>query len=321
MDTREYNQIITWTSPEEAERLDLVITERLESYSRSKISEAIKASALLLNGKKAKASQKVNKGDKISLDLSFFHIPPLEPEDMKLEIIYEDEELLAINKPAHIISHPSPRRRTGSLVNGLLALNRPLGQVRGPEMAGIVHRLDAETTGLLLVAKTDRMQEALMESFKSRQVKKTYLAILEGNFDEQNFNIENNLGRDPENSSRQAVLTEGRYAHSVFSTIKSGQEASFVRVNIFTGRTHQIRVHAKYISHPIVGDKLYGYRKQRHRTDHQMLHAGCLEFIYPFSGENIILKARADAEFLRMLKLYSLLPENIEEISSYLPFA
>lgn len=309
---------LKFKADKEAKRLDLFVTETIKEYSRSKIASAIKNKAILLNDKAAKASDAVKIGDDIEIDKCFFLMPELKGQDVDLDIVYEDQDLLAVNKPAHMLTHPTSVRREGSLVNALMGMNIPLGRIRGKEMSGIVHRLDSETTGLILVAKSDRMQEALMEAFKNRQIKKTYLAILEGNLSKDFLQVKTFMGRDKNDSKKQAVINQGRFAHSEFTLIKSSDKASFVKVDIFTGRTHQIRVHAKYIGHPIVGDKLYGYRKQRHKTDHQLLHAFSLEMQHPFKKEKLILRAKADDEFLRMLTLYSLFPEDEESKEKYL---
>ena len=308
--------ILKIISDKEGDRIDIYLADLLMAYSRSKINAAIREGAVLLNGKTCKSSNKLSIGDEIIFDRDYFKIQPLRGEDIDLEIIYEDDDLIAINKPAHMLSHPTSSRREGSLLNALMTMDIPLGLVRGEDMAGIVHRLDADTTGLILLAKTDRMQLAMMDAFKNREVKKTYLAILEGKIEKDHISVENFLGRDPYNPKKQAVLNSGRYAHSDFYLLKASDEASFVRVNIHTGRTHQIRVQAQFLGHPLVGDRLYGYRKQRHKTDHQLLHALSLEIAHPFTKKKILLQAGLDSEFIRVLKIYSLYSDIVDEFST-----
>lgn len=285
-------------------RLDAGAAELLEDYSRSQLEKAISAGALLLNGKMVKARTKLKGGDSLSLDPAFFRQTPILPEPIPLTILYEDDDMFVVNKPAGMITHPTDTVRSGTLVNALLASGRPLATLFGADRPGIVHRLDAQTSGALLIAKNDVTAEALKHMFQQHLVKKRYLAIVEGNWQTEGTMVDKALGRNPKHPEKQAVRSDGRNALSRFITIEAQTEASFMAVDIATGRTHQIRVHAAYCSHPVVGDTVYGFRRQRHAFAHHLLHARRLSWQHPHTGQEITVVAPLDYEFLRALSLY-----------------
>ena len=294
-------------------RFDAGAAELLEDYSRSQLEKAISAGALLLNGKTVKARTKLKGGDSLSLDATFFRQTPILPEPIPLTILYEDDDMFVVNKPAGMITHPTDTVRTGTLVNALLASGRPLATLFGADRPGIVHRLDAQTSGALLIAKNDVTAEALKHMFQQHLVKKRYLAIVEGSWQTEGTVVDKALGRNPKHPEKQAVRSDGRNALSCFTTIEAQTEVSFMAVDIATGRTHQIRVHAAYCKHPVVGDTVYGYRRQRHRFSHHLLHAWKLSFLHPFSHQRIAVTAPFDEEFQRAFALYGFMEPSQDE--------
>lgn len=267
------------------ERLDLFLASELDGISRSKISKAIKEGNILVNGNQSKASAKLIPNMEIYINKASFLIPPILPEKMDLDIIYEDEDLMVINKPAGLLVHPTDTIRTKTLVNGLLAYSNDWSHISGEERPGIVHRLDAQTSGLLVLCKNDKTHLAVAEAFKERKVNKEYIAVLEGSIDCDGLKVEEAIGRNQKNPKLRAIDKNGKSAISYFYTIDHNEQASLARVKIITGRTHQIRVHAQFLGHPVIGDRLYGFKKQRFKTENQLLHAERIAFIHPWKNE------------------------------------
>ena len=238
-------------------------------------------------------TKKIKLGDVISYNLNFDDENQKydKPEKLELEILYEDEFLMAINKQPHIIVHPGAGNFNGTIMNGLLGYNEELNSV---DRAGIVHRLDKDTSGVLVVAKNNYIKEKLQEQFKSRIVKKMYTAIVFGNLEKEIF-IENFIGRHPIHRKKQTVLKSGgRKAISLVSVEKVFENTTQVNIDIRTGRTHQIRVHLAHIGHPVIGDKLYGNKKSKAKifdVKRHMLHACSLEIIHPKNEKKLIFKA------------------------------
>lgn len=285
-------------------RLDSALPSLWDEASRTQIAKAISAGRVLLNEKRVKPRTIVHNGDTIRLDPTYFSVASILPEDISLPVLYEDEDLWIINKPAGLITHPTASVRTHTVVNALLASGRPYSSLLGDERPGIVHRLDAKTSGTLILAKTDRAALALQDLFREHAVRKHYLAIVEERWETDGLAVDQPLGRHPTQPQKQAVLPDGREAHSFFVTREAGEEASLMDVWITTGRTHQIRVHADYCKHPVVGDTVYGFRRQRHRFSHHLLHAWKLSFLHPFSHQRIAVTAPFDEEFQRAFALY-----------------
>lgn len=290
---------------EVGDRLDRVLADRFEDLSRSKIAQAIKRGAVLVNGESVKPSSPVAYGDHVDLDRVFFVKEEIKPEAMDLDLVYEDEDLLVVNKKAGLIVHPSDRVRSGTLVNGLLYLQEKevltLSNVNGEERPGIVHRLDAQTSGLIIVAKNNPAHRILAQAFQDREVKKTYLALVEGDWPVEDFRVDLPIGRNPANPKKMAVVEGGKEAISTFSCLAHQPKASLLKVEIKTGRTHQIRVHLAHCHHPVVGDGVYGFRKQKIRTSHQMLHAWKVAFSHPRTGQWVSFEADPDPEFQQVL--------------------
>ena len=263
-------------------RVDQALSNYLK-ISRSKVKKYINEEKIFINNARAKTNRKVKLNDIIlyNFDIENDLEEIDKPEKIKLEILYEDKFLLAINKQPKIVVHPGAGNLNGTIMNGLLGYNEIFNLV---DRAGIVHRLDKDTSGVLVIAKDNVIKEKLQEQFKSRIVKKMYTAIVYGKLD-KDMVIENSIGRHPIHRKKQTILkTGGRKAISIISTQQVFENTSLVNVDIKTGRTHQIRVHLSHIGHPIIGDNLYGHKKslaKKFDVNRQMLHASSLEIIHP----------------------------------------
>lgn len=300
------SNIITITVPQLAirQRLDRWLAELLPEQSRSTLQRWIKNGAVLVDGRSAKAGQPVEADQVVVITIPETPITPiLTPEAIPLSILYEDEDVLVVNKMAGMVVHPAPGHEHGTLVHAILHHCPALEGVGGERRPGIVHRLDKETSGLLVVAKNDNAHRYLQAQFKARTVYKEYLALLEGTIEPPQGRINAPIGRHPLERKRQAVLpadpqtgkTQGRsavtdyYTENVYTNRIAGSNRvarfSFVRVILHTGRTHQIRVHFAWRKHPVVGDTLYGYRRQHLPIERQFLHAHKLRLRLPHREE------------------------------------
>ncbi|NOZ29209.1 MAG: RluA family pseudouridine synthase [Chloroflexi bacterium] len=281
-------QTLTFTVTQGGQRLDRWLAEALPDRSRAEIQRWIKEERVTVNGACLKASYRLEPGDEVVV-----HVPPpqpteIQPEPIPLDILYEDENLLVINKPAGMVVHPAPGRvhRSGTLVNAVLA-HVPDLSVGGEQRPGIVHRLDKDTSGVILVAKNDKAHRALQDQFKARQVEKAYLALVEGEIPVAHGRVEAAIGRDPRRRQRMAVVPahKGRAAVTDFTVRERFPGYTLIEVRPRTGRTHQIRVHMAYIGHPLVGDPVYGRRRKRLHCPRQFLHAHRIGFRLPDTDE------------------------------------
>lgn len=261
-------------------RVDKYISDELEEIPREKIKDFIKTSLIKVNDRKIKPSFKLEMGDEIFIDDSLFEVPEIVAEDIALDIVYENEDYAVINKQKNLIVHPAGSIMTGTLVNALLFKYGydGLSHIGGEDRPGIVHRLDKDTTGLMVIAKTNESYHYLKKLFETRQVRKEYLAIVFGNFKEKKARIENYMDRDPHNRRKMAVRPNGRVAISEYEVISETDGFSLVKVHIITGRTHQIRVHMTDLNHPLLGDPVYGNYKHKFNLDYPLLHCTHLAF-------------------------------------------
>ena len=291
-------------------RLDKFLAGRIPELSRSAAQRLIDAGQVTVDGEPVKASYKVRAGDQVVALLPVEESRPLLPEAIPLDIVYEDQALIVVNKAAGMVVHPAPGHPGGTLVNALLD-HCPELTASGGDRPGIVHRLDRDTSGLILAAKSEKVRRALQRQFKDRQVHKAYAALLEGPLQPAYGRIEAPVGRDPHHRQRMTVLAGGReaiteyhvleqFAHTIGPT--SG-EYTLIEAEPVTGRTHQIRVHLASIGHPVVGDTVYGRRKQRLPVSRQFLHARRLEFKHPLTGERLDLEAPLPEDLARVLVL------------------
>lgn len=287
---------IEFTVQATGERLDKLVLAHLESFSRVQAQNLIKAGDVLVDGQHVKPGIKLRGGEQIIITIpaeeNHDDIP--HPEDIPLNIIYEDDHLVIIDKASDMVVHPGVGNESGTLVNALLAKYPHLAQLDDAEdRHGIVHRLDKDTSGLMVVAKTLDALDDLMAQFRLREVDKTYLALLERTPKTLTGRIDAPIARDPKQRKRMAVVRDGKAALSEFKVIdddfRHGQ--ALVEFTILTGRTHQIRVHAAFIGCPVVGDTIYGFRKQRVKMKRNFLHAARLGFDHPESGERIEFKS------------------------------
>ncbi len=278
-------------------RLDQFLAKRLPEYSRSRLQQLIRSGFVRLNKQTTRPRQIVRGGDKIHLIE-----PPLEkiemrPEPIPLDVLFEDGDLIIINKPADLTVHPGAGQREHTLVNALLSHCTNLSGIGGKERPGIVHRLDKETSGCLVVAKNDIAHRELSKQFAARTVEKIYLALVAGKLRKPTGVIEENIGRHPVQRKRMSVSSKrGRAAKTEYRVIRSSDQASLVECRLHSGRTHQIRVHLHHLGHPVLGDKIYAPRfaKNFHR---QMLHAWKLGFRHPCTGEWRSFEASLPADF------------------------
>lgn len=261
-------------------RVDKYVSDELDEIPREKIKDFIKASLIKVNNEKVKPSTKLKMGDEIFIDDRLFEVPEILPEYIPLDIVYENNDYAIINKQKNLIVHPAGSIVTGTLVNALLFKYgyEGLSHIGGEDRPGIVHRLDKDTTGLMVIAKNNESYRYLKELFETRQVRKEYLAIVFGNFDKKSGKIENFMDRDPHNRRKMAVRPTGRKAISEYEVISEVEGFSLVKVHIITGRTHQIRVHMTDINHPLLGDPVYGNFKHKFNLDHPLLHCTHLAF-------------------------------------------
>ncbi len=266
-------------------RLDRFLVKQLPEYSRSRLQQLIRAGLVRLNGAISRPRQVVRSGDKVELTE-----PPLEkiesqPEPIPLDILFDDDDLIVINKPAGLVVHPGAGHRAGTLVNALLHHCTTLSGIGGKERPGIVHRLDKETSGCLVVAKSDAAHWELSKQFAERTVEKIYLALVAGKLRKTTGVIEEKIGRHPVHRQRMSVAaSRGRAARTEYRVVGSGDQASLVECRLHSGRTHQIRVHLHHLGHPVLGDKVYGARSAKD-FPRQMLHAWKLGFRHPTTGE------------------------------------
>jgi 23S rRNA pseudouridine1911/1915/1917 synthase len=291
-------------------RLDKVLADQVPDLSRSAAKRLIEAGRVTVNGDPVKASYKVSPGDQVVAFLPSDAPPGLVPETIPLQIVYEDRSLLVVDKPAGMVVHPAPGHPGGTLVNALLAYCPELA-ASGDERPGIVHRLDRDTSGLILVAKTDKARRALQRQFKDRQVSKAYLALLDGHLQPAWGRIEAPIGRDPQHRQRMTVLAGGREAVTEYHVLEQfahqvGPAAgnyTLAEAQPLTGRTHQIRVHFASIHHPVVGDEIYGRRRPGLPVPRQFLHARRLDFRHPLTGARLSLEAPLAEDLSTVLTL------------------
>ncbi|MDV2988641.1 MAG: RluA family pseudouridine synthase [Dehalogenimonas sp.] len=269
------------TADADGARLDKYLVGKVPDLSRAHIQELIREGRITVNGSPVKPSHPLKSGDLISLE-----IPPPLPieamaENIHVEVVYEDANLAVINKPAGLTTHPAPGHTSGTLLNALLARFPELVEAGG-ERPGIVHRLDKDTSGLMVVARSRQIQAALSEQFKLREVTKVYLALVKGNVEPAEGIIEASIGRAQVNRKKMAVTENGREARSQFKVVQRFKGHTLLEIRIFTGRTHQIRVHLAAIGYPVVGDTTYGVKSER--FPRQFLHAHRLAFRHPVTG-------------------------------------
>lgn len=282
-------------------RLDVVAAEMGEC-SRSQAARWIEQSLCRVNGiVRAKTGFSVNPGDAVELTIPDPVELTVEKEDIPLEILYEDEDVAVVNKPWGMVVHPAPGNETGTLVNALLYAMDDLSGIGGVKRPGIVHRLDKDTSGLLMIAKNDQAHESLSEQLRERTMDKRYLAVVDGEMKDPSGRIEKPIARSKKDRKKMAVDPEGRYALTEWTLKENLRGAALLEVHILTGRTHQIRVHMQSIHHPVAGDPIYGM-KNGVKAPRLMLHAWRLSFTHPRTGERLSFCAQPPETFARTVE-------------------
>lgn len=288
-----------FAEPGDKIRLDVYLADETE-YTRSYIKQLIDSGRVLLNGEKPKGGTIVKTGDIIDLDPPEPFIAATPNPDIPVDIIYEDDDIAVINKPQGLTVHPAPGNYNDTLVNALLAHLSSLSAINGALRPGIVHRLDKNTSGVMVVAKNDKAHLSLSRQIADRTVTKIYMAIVDGHLKESEGRIDAPIGRSPRDRKLMAVVPDGRHAVTDYTVIERLDRHDLVKFHILTGRTHQIRVHAKYIGHPVTGDEQYG-RGQVYGTTGQLLHSWSLTFVHPTTGNEMTFTAPLPAIFEKVL--------------------
>lgn len=299
---------LTFTvSPADAgERLDAFLATHIEGWSRARLHRLIESSDVVVNGNIAKPSHKLRANDMIEIELTPTQ-STLAPENIPVEVVYEDDDFIVVNKPAGMVVHPAAGIDSGTLANALAFHFQQLSTVGGAARPGIVHRLDKGTSGLLVVAKTESAHEHLADQFRAREVFKSYIALVHGQFEEESGEIDQPIARDPRNRTRMAVVRGGRPALSIYNVRKRFDRFTLLDVELKTGRTHQIRVHLAWLKHPVVGDEIYGAGRDKTVIDpvirsriaklgRQFLHAERLSFRHPRTAQRLQFAAPLPSE-------------------------
>ncbi|EHI69846.1 RluA family pseudouridine synthase [Streptococcus ictaluri] len=284
---------------EAGDRLDKALAD-LTDLSRSQANDQIKQGLVLVNGQAKKAKYTVQLGDKITYQIPQEEVLEYKAEDIPLDIIYEDDALAIVNKPQGMVVHPSAGHASGTMVNALMYHIKNLSSINGVVRPGIVHRIDKDTSGLLMVAKTDKAHHHLAEELKAKKSLRKYLAIVHGNLPNDRGVIEAPIGRSEKDRKKQAVTVKGKEALTRFTVLERFGDYTLLELQLETGRTHQIRVHMAYIGHPIAGDPLYGPRKTL-KGQGQFLHAQTLGLTHPDSGEELRFTVEAPQLFQKTL--------------------
>lgn len=294
--------VVTLTIEEFAgERIDKALSQMEESWSRSQIGNWLDEERILVNGTAVKAKYKVRQGDVIEITVPEVEDLEIIPEDLNLEIVYEDADVLVVNKPRGMVVHPAPGHTSGTLVNGLMHHCKDLSGINGVARPGIVHRIDKDTTGLLMVAKNDVAHESLVNQLVEKTVTRKYTALVHGHIAHEKGTIDAPIGRDQKDRQKQAVVDKGKHAVTHFQVIERFGEFTLVECRLETGRTHQIRVHMNYIGFPLAGDPKYGPRKTIDFNG-QVLHAGVLGFIHPVTKEYLEFESPLPEDFKQLLE-------------------
>jgi len=283
------------------DRLDVYVSKIL-NISRSKTLKLIKNNDILVNGEKTKGGYIVQEKDEIIIKETETEVN-VKPEKMDLNIVYEDEDVIVVNKDNGIVVHPAPGNYSGTLVNGLLEYSKSLSNINGDFRPGVVHRIDAYTTGLLMIAKNDKTHEFLAKQLENKTVHRKYVALVWGVIKEDTGVIDAPIGRDSHDRKKMAVTAGGKKAVTNFKVLKRYKNATLLELKLETGRTHQIRVHLNYIGHPIVNDNVYGKRKLIDKTG-QCLHAKELGFIHPKTNEYMEFTSEIPEDFKKILMTF-----------------
>ena len=309
----ENTSLTFFVSPADAgERLDVFLAAHVEGWSRARLHRLIEAADVLVNGSVAKPSHKLRPNDQIEIELTPTPSTSFAPEDIPVEVVYEDDDLIVVNKPAGMVVHPAAGVDSGTLANALAFHFQQLSTAGGAARPGIVHRLDKGTSGLLVVAKTESAHEHLADQFRDREVFKSYVALVHGPVEKEGGEVDQPIARDPRNRTRMAVVRGGRPSLSIYRVRRRLERFTLLDVELKTGRTHQIRVHLAWLKHPVVGDEVYGagrdktvinpvIRSRITKLGRQFLHAEELGFRHPRTAEQLRFTAPIAIELQSLL--------------------
>ncbi len=295
------------TDEYEGFRIDKLISELIETFSRTYIQKLIDDEKVLCNGKKVKPSLKVTENDHIVMEIPPLEVPQIVPEDIPLDIIYEDDDVVIVNKPKNMVVHPAAGHYTGTLVNAIMYHCKDnLSGINGVMRPGIVHRIDKDTTGSVIICKNDAAHQDIAAQLKDHSINRVYHAICYGIIKDDEGDIEAPIGRSAQDRKKMAVVDGGKYAFTHYRVLKRFEEdkMTYIECRLKTGRTHQIRVHMAHIGHPLLGDEVYAQgKKSRFKLDGQCLHAKTLGFIHPRSKEYIETDAPLPEYFSHLLNV------------------
>ena len=307
---------LTFSVPEASagERLDVFLAKQLDGWSRSRLQRLIDEQDVLVNGRGAKSSYKLRLNDRVEAELTALPLSQFEPEDILIEIVYEDDDLIVVNKPAGMVVHPAAGAHSGTLANALAFHFQKLSTAAGAARPGIVHRLDKDTSGLLVVAKTESAHENLADQFRAREVFKSYVALVHGQLEKDRGEIDQPIARDPRHRTRMAIVRGGRAALTLYRARQRFNRFTLLDVELKTGRTHQIRVHLAWLKHPVVGDETYGggrdntvadpvLRSRIAKLGRFFLHAEKLGFMHPQTNERMNFIAAMPSELSDLLTM------------------
>jgi len=285
-------------------RLDVFLSEMLPSHTRSNIKNLIVNGKITVNNKAAKPSSNLKEGDFVC----FFSDPPkevaIEPQNIPIDIVYQDDDIAVINKAQGMVVHPAAGNESGTLVNAIMYHIKDLSGINGELRPGIVHRIDKNTSGLLVIAKNDNAHVNLQEQIKSKTAKRIYRALVYGNIKEDSVFIDAPIGRHKTDRKKMAVTKDGREAQTEIKVLERFGDTTYIECSLKTGRTHQIRVHVKHIGHPIVGDDVYTTKKPPFALKGQLLHAVMLKLVHPKTGEEMTFEAPLPDYFEKALKIF-----------------
>jgi len=296
-----YNYVIQ--EDEEDIRLDVFLSNALSDSTRSYIQKIIENGGVKVNDTIKKSSYKLKLDDEVVFDFPEVKKLDVQAENIPIEIVYEDSDVIVVNKPSGMVVHPASGINSGTLVNALLYHCKDLSGINGVARPGIVHRIDKDTSGVLVIAKNDLAHNKLSKQLKEHTMTRLYLALVEGIIKDDQGTVDAPLARHRTERIKVAVTEGGRNAVTHFKVIERFKNTTLLLCQLDTGRTHQIRVHLAYIKHPVVGDPVYGYKKQRFNTDGQLLHAKTLGFIHPTTGNYIEFETEIPAEFKKIIKI------------------
>jgi len=298
------------TLEEAGKRLDSFLSEKIEGYSRTYMQKLIDEGHCKVNGKNTKSNIKLRERDQVEAVIPDPVPLEIEPEKIELDIVYEDNDIIIINKPQGMVVHPAHGNYSGTVVNALLSHCGSLSDcnsltgINGVMRPGIVHRIDKDTSGIIVIAKTNEAHRSLSEQLKEHTITRKYIALLEGRLKNDSGRVETLIGRNPKDRKQMAVVSiNGKKAATHYRILERFENHTLIEAVLETGRTHQIRVHMAYLGHPVVGDTVYGYKKQRFETNGQLLHARILGFIHPTRNEYVEFEAPLPDYFEKILRI------------------